>query len=349
MKVDTIVVGQGLAGTNLAFHLLEAGKSILIVDKFRKVTSSKVAAGIMNPVTGRRFAKTWLAEKLFPYAEKYYSQKEKELEIKFFHKMPVYRYFGNVEDQNTWMGRSVDEEIKPYVGDFDDSEAEGIRNEFGGANITEGGWLDTNVFLDMARFNFIEMGILVDSDFDYSDLVTDEKIHWKNYKANNLIFCEGFRSKDNPYFNWLPFTFAKGEVLDIKIDNLSNRVIHNKNGFILPLRDNIFRAGATFRWNEMDEKSTERSLIELKEKIQKITDQEYTILDQKASIRPTTKDRRPFVGAHPKHKNIFIFNGFGSKGVTLTPFLASNFVSSLLGENELNKEVNISRFPFKGD
>ena len=345
MKViDFLIVGQGLAGTNLAFQLLEKGKSVLIVDKLREVTSSKVAAGIINPITGRRFAKTWLAEKLFPFAKAFYRNQEQLLDSKFYNEIPVYRYFSSVEDENTWMGRTTDEDIKPYIGDFEKNKTTGIKNDFGGAAILEGGWLNTKKYLEASREYFIKNDLIVDKDFHYDDLENSSKIKWKDITTNKIIFCEGFRAKDNPFFDWLPFTFAKGEVLELEIDGISNEVLHNKNGFILPQGGNKFKLGATFRWNEMDEKPTERSLVELKEKYHKFSDCKFKVIGQKASIRPTTKDRRPFIGCHPKHKNIYIFNGFGSKGVTLIPYLGNDFINHLGLNTTLNSEVDVRRY-----
>ena len=343
-KVDFIIVGQGLAGTNLSFHLLKSGKKILIVDKFREVTSSKVAAGLMNPVTGRRFAKTWLADLIFPYAEKYYKELEEKLGSNFYHQMPVYRYLGSVEDQNTWMGRSSNEAIKPYIGEVNQEKTEGIINDFGVVEIRQGGWLNTNEFLSKSREYFLENDVLLNESFNYSDIKIDETIVWKGIEAVKIIFCEGFRAKDNPYFDFLPFTFAKGEILDIKIERVSNKVIHNKNGFLMPIKDNHFKLGATFRWNEMHENPTERSLIELKEKLQKFTNLDYEIINQKGSIRPTTKDRRPFIGASNKNDKVLIFNGFGSKGVTLTPYFAEHLANYIISQTKLDSEVNVSRF-----
>ncbi len=63
-KFNYIIVGQGLAGSLLAHSLRKAGKSVLIVDSFKPNSSSRVAAGLINPVTGRRMVKTWQADTL---------------------------------------------------------------------------------------------------------------------------------------------------------------------------------------------------------------------------------------------------------------------------------------------
>lgn len=344
-KLDFIIVGQGLAGTNLAFHLLDKKMSFVIIDEWRNNTSSKIAAGLMNPITGRRFAKTWMAEHIFPYAKKYYQNLEVKLGNSFYHEMPIYRYFGSIEDQNTWMGRSIENDIKPFVGQFNLLKTKGINHDFGGAEIKYGGWLNTTLFLETANAFFTEKKLIINQQFNFNDLDIENSIYYNEIEASKIVFCEGYRVINNPFFNQLPFTFAKGEVLEISSDNIENEVIHNKNGFILPLQNNRFKVGATFRWNEMDENITQRSLTELKEKLQKLTSQPYSILSQKASIRPTTKDRRPFVGAHPSYKNVVcIFNGFGSKGVTLTPYFSDIFLSHLIKGENLPAEIDISRF-----
>lgn len=344
-KVDVLIIGQGLAGTILHDLFVEKGVSCLVVDKYREITSSKVAAGIMNPITGRRFAKTWLAEELFSYSNEYYKRKENELSTSFYHSLPVHRYLGSVEDQNTWMGRSADEDIQKFVGEKDLPPIPFVNSEFGGAEILGGGYVDTTTFLAAARERMIVDKVVIDDQVNLEDInIQKSGITWKNIEAKHIIFCEGFRSTDNPLFSWLPFTFAKGEIFDLQIDDLPKDRIYNRNGFIMPRENGTFKMGATYRWNEMNEEATERSKIELIEKLEKITSAKYTILDQKASIRPTVKDRRPFIGHHPLHTNVHIFNGFGSKGVTLIPYFAKHFSDVIAGKESLMEEVNIERY-----
>ena len=41
-----LIVGQGLAGTLLAFSLLEKGEEVLIADDYNHASASQVAAGM---------------------------------------------------------------------------------------------------------------------------------------------------------------------------------------------------------------------------------------------------------------------------------------------------------------
>ncbi len=54
---DFLIVGQGLAGSLLAWELMQRGAKVLIVDNGMP-NASQVAAGLINPITGMRFAKT---------------------------------------------------------------------------------------------------------------------------------------------------------------------------------------------------------------------------------------------------------------------------------------------------
>jgi len=60
MEIDYLIIGQGICGTFLSWYLRKAGISFIVIDEPRPDTASRVAAGIINPVTGRRIVKTWL-------------------------------------------------------------------------------------------------------------------------------------------------------------------------------------------------------------------------------------------------------------------------------------------------
>ena len=61
-KIEVLIVGQGLAGSLLALELEKRGRKIHVVDNNPSTSSSKVAAGLYNPITGRKMTKTWMAD-----------------------------------------------------------------------------------------------------------------------------------------------------------------------------------------------------------------------------------------------------------------------------------------------
>jgi glycine/D-amino acid oxidase-like deaminating enzyme len=162
---------------------------------------------------------------------------------------------------------------------------------------------------------------------------------------NKLIFCEGFYGRNNPYFSWLPFNPVKGEVLRVKFkEDISLKEMVNQGVFVIPLPNGRARVGATYSWHDLDWIPTEKGRADLLEKYNKLMLADIEVEEQLAGVRPATKDRRPIVGLHPVHTNLGVFNGLGSKGVSLAPYFAEQFVDFLVNKKELDPEVNINRF-----
>jgi glycine/D-amino acid oxidase-like deaminating enzyme len=328
------IVGQGLAGSVLAYFLLKAGQNVQIFNSPDIPSSSKVAAGIYNPVTGKRLVKTWLADKIFPFLEDFYPQLEKELNAKFFHPMPLFHPFPEVATQKFFKSDHVHEDFFDFCSvTFETiNHQEIVKSSLGGITMKHAGWVDLKVMLHAFRTYFLDRKILFESNI-FSQITED-----------TTIFCEGFNGKFNPHFSYLPFNPVKGEIVDIEIQNIDLQEIINQGVFVIPLEKNKFRLGATYKWDVLDFIPTEEGKNILIEKYQKLMKPQMRILSQQAGVRPATKDRRPFLGMHPEIENIGIFNGLGSKGVSLAPFFAKQFVEFLVNGKELYPEVNINRF-----
>ena len=186
--------------------------------------------------------------------------------------------------------------------------------------------------------------ILVNENFDYNNIsITGEAVSYKTIKTDKILFAEGTYTSNNPYFNWLPFKGTKGDILTIKSADLKVDKIRKKNIFILPIGNDVYKVGATYDWEDKSWEPSEKGKAEILEKFEKISDCTYEIIDHKAGIRPASHDRRPVIGEHPKHKNLLIFNGLGSKGVFLGPLLAQEFCSFLINGNEIHPEVSVKR------
>ena len=96
MKI--LIVGQGIAGTLLAWSLRRRGAKVHIADVALPGHSSRAAAGIINPVTGKRFVKSWRFDEFFPVAKNIYQQLEQELGITFWEERPTLRLLGTPEE-----------------------------------------------------------------------------------------------------------------------------------------------------------------------------------------------------------------------------------------------------------
>lgn len=344
--LDYIIVGQGLAGTVISDFLLKNGKKILVFNSSKPNSSSNVAAGIFNPITGRRVVKSWMADTLIPYAFNYYKTLENELNIDFFHPKDVVEVINNIKDLNEWQTRTEVETMKKYL--MYDAPDELYRNKISTYQklfrINSSGWMNIFKFVETYGNKLRSSGKLKEIIFDYSLLkIEDNLISYKEHKSSKIIFCEGPDISNNPYWNWLPMVPAKGEILTIECIEFPEDFILLNGIFILPQGKNQFRVGATYEWNFENDFPTQKGKSNLLERLESILKVSFKIIDHKAAIRPTVKDRRPILGQHKEYKNIFIFNGLGTKGVLLAPYFAAHFIDYLNG-GVLLKEVDVGRF-----
>lgn len=344
MQINYLIIGQGLAGTLLAKELLATNESFLIIDAFKESTSTKVAAGMYNPISGKRMVKSWNADELLRDTFEAYNSLEKLLDCKLLFQQNIYQLFGSVKEQNDLSSRMDNEDFSKHVNLFPAKEPN-LNDAFGAFEIKETGWVYTRLLIEKMRAFLIEKSNLIDEKFDYNLL---ENIagnwHFKNIVAKHVIFCEGYENIHNPFFNYLPFVLCKGEVFTIKCNDIAKDKIIKKGIYMVHLHDNIYKVGATYEWNDLTEKTSEQGKAFLIEKLNDILNCEYEIINHEANIRPTTKDRKAIIGEHHEHKNMFILNGLGTKGVMHAPYLAKQLLANIILGNEIEKEINIKRF-----
>ncbi len=346
MTFDFLIVGGGIAGAVLARTLDRAGCRVLLADAPGLPSASRVAAGIVNPLTGRKLVKTWRADALFPFLHNFYAAEEAALGAHFFHPLAIYRPYRNLDEQAAYLTYTADAEVAKYVSHQSDNQHynEYIINPFGGLTVINAGWLDSSGYVEnvkhyfMRKSQFLAREILIET----TDIQQDT-VNFDGITAEKIIFCDGAAGRENPLFGWLPYNIVKGQILTAITDDYPIKEVVNQGVFILPLGNNLIRIGATYSWHDLDWQTTDDGRAFLQKKVAGVLRVPYKIIDQQAGIRPATKDRRPFVGIHPQHPAVGIFGGLGAKGASLAPLLAYEFARHLLAGEELNPEVNIER------
>lgn len=345
--IDYLIVGQGLAGTLLAYFLEKAGQKIKVIDQAKPNAASKVAAGLINPITGRRYVKSWKADQLIPFAKETYQQLEKELDIQFYHERNILRTLFNSREENDWLLRTGDEAYQKYMVEQAELEkyAEHTTLAFSYGEVRYSAQVALSTLIERYRQHLFENDLLSENKFAYDALKRqDSTIHYKDLSARNIVFCEGHQAINNPLFNYLPFGGAKGEVLIVRIPEGNFEKILKHRVFIAPLGADLYWIGSTYDWNIELEEPTEKGKSFLQSRLEDVLKIPYEIVAHKAAIRPTVKDRRPFLGKHPEWSNAYIFNGLGTKGASLGPYFAQHMVNYLTKKNALEDAVNIQRF-----
>lgn len=344
--VDYIIVGQGIAGTTVAHELIRREKKILIIDEYNPNSSSNIAAGVVNPITGRKMVKSWMIDDILPFAIQYYKQLEDTLGTSFFYEKKLLKIFSSEEDIDVWKKKQTIDEYKNYLGEIiPSSEIDtSINAPYGAGIIKHGCWMDVPEYIKASRKLFIKNTILLNEKFEYNLIKFTDKVQYKDIIAHGIIFCEGYKAYLNPYFKWIPFSLAKGEHFIIRSESLKTTDILNKNIFVIPKGNQTYNVGSTFIWDDMDENVTSAGREEVLGKFKKISTDAFTVIDEKAAIRPTMKDRRPVIGKHPKFQSLYVFNGLGTKGISLSPYFSSYFADYLDQNFTVLPEISVNRF-----
>lgn len=341
---DIVIVGQGIAGTILAFKLIQMNKSVLVVDsaKDNERTASKIALGIYNPLVLKWITKSWKAdeqvEELFGFCDLF----EKVFNKKINYKKNIYRVLHTNYEVNNWKSKQGFEKLSSYISP--NLKKLHISDQQFGV-VLKSGWVDVQMMLSVF-LNFLkENEFFLNEQFDYKEIhFSGGSICYKDIECQKMIFCEGCSVLNNPFFSDLKIKPTKGETIKVQSEKLGlNKIIHT--GVItIPLGRGVYHIGSTFDSEDDESGPTEKAKNELIKKVPFLNNVEYKIISHEAAYRPATYDRKPILGVHKKYNNIFILNGLGSRGILHTPYLSKELINYLFYEKEINPEININRF-----
>lgn len=341
-----MLIGQGLAGTLLSHALLQQGLSVLVIDQPGLTAASRIAAGLYNPITGRQMVKTWWADKLFPLIPQVYGQMEEAIGASVLRQLPIYRPFVSIAEKNDWHGRWSDPAYAPYIEKIEDAPAYApwLINPFGGLLLKQTGWVDIPPLLEGWRRHLQQQGAFLAEEFRENDLeILPDGVRYRDVEAGTLVYCNGTAQLQSRYWHWLPLRPVKGDVLLIQGQG-DFSVIPNRGVFMVPLGGGRFRAGSTYNQQDLTLAPDPKGRAEIEEKLAALVSMPYEVVDQQVGIRPATKDRRPVLGPHPAHARLYVFNGLGTKGVSLAPYCAHLLALHLKNGAELATEISIKRF-----
>ncbi len=313
--------------------------------------ASQVAAGIVNPITGRRFVKSWRIEELLPAARALYGDLETVIDQQLWYDLPLVRTLFNRGEQNDWLARSGD----PGYADFlDDQPALGripaiTRPAFAYAGVNHSARVDVATLVRCYRLRLRSRNQIFEKALSYSDLQINSAGVVLNqqdqpHAFDRVVFCEGWRARFNPWFAQLPYGGNKGEVLIIHTEAPPLDRLLKHRIFLVPRSDGTYWVGATSNNQWEDEAPTPGGREYLEGRLQELLTVPFQVLDHQAAVRPTVRDRRPLLGRHPDSDSIWIFNGLGTKGASLAPLSSKWLYEHLEFASPLPEEVDIARF-----
>ena len=331
---DVLILGQGLAGSTLAWRLAERGVSALVVDRggvdeVGNPTASRVAAGLITPVTGKRLTVADDFAALWESAAAFYRGVEKRCGESLLEVAPAVRVFADAEERNAFLGRLAQGKFGDHARLADESElprdAATPHGAFvmpRAARLRIASYLDTTRQWLEAEGRYIAADINPESDIELTP--QGVRVPKLAVTARRLVLCHGLVAQPPRWMSGVRFRPAKGEVLTIESPGYrEDRVLHCGVWLAPESRAGSYRVGSTTEWNQLDSTPTAAARAELLSRLSAAGINDAQVVEHLAAVRPATYDRKPTYGFSPDTPVIGWFNGLGAKGSLWAPFYAS--------------------------
>ncbi|MEQ1698384.1 MAG: FAD-dependent oxidoreductase [Hyphomicrobiaceae bacterium] len=342
---DAIIVGQGIAGTTLAWRLREAGQRVLLVDACAAVTCSKIAAGLITPVTGMRLVLTTNCDALLAEARAFYADIERETAATFFHERTAVRLFRSEAERVAWEPRRLRPEYQSYLVTPGPEPLVGPEL----ADAREGGFGMRAAQLDVAAYLAASRAVLpwvaMAVDWERDVVLGADEVRVGGHRGLRVVSCEGYAAARNPYFARVPFKAAKGDILTVRFQGSVPPQCFHRGIWIAPTAEpDVFRVGASYDWARLDQVPDEGARAEIERKLRAFWKVPYTVVAHEAAVRPIIAESKPVMGVHPGHDRLAYFNGLGSKGSLHAPWFTGVFARHLVDGAALPPDVDLGTF-----
>ncbi len=296
-----------------------------------------MAAGVVNPVVFRRDVLSWRAAELLPTAGAFYMDFGVRNGVEMWHPTELVKLFPTPKEAEQWARAMAAPDTAPFIDQRAQPEVDAapVHAPHGHGTVMQAAWLDVRLFLEKQREQLLQCDALTEGDVpaEAIDLRTDQ-VRIGARAGRWLVRCEGaFTGAEG-------LVPVKGEGLTVRISGLRlTRMVH-QGVFLLPtpsLGEDVYRVGATFKWDNVWEGPTARARTWMLEKIAGITDAPVEVLDHWCGVRPASRDRRPILGVTGPSEAVF--NGLGSRGVLLAPWCAQHLADHVFEGQALDPEV----------
>ncbi len=342
--IHSLIVGFGIAGLTYAEQLLRNKKDFLIYDDNR-LGASHISSGIYNPTILKRYSIIWKGHEFLKYSKTFYRRLERRINSRVNYSNQINRIFSKESEFNQWISASDKYPLNNYLSPkFFSKSNKFISTKKGFGKVKNLGRIDTKKIIEGFKKKIGKKFLRI-TKFNFDKLkIEKDKITYNDTLFKNIIFCEGFKVIENPYFNYLPIKGSKGEIIIIKSPLLNENQIFKGSIFIVPIGDNNYWVGSNYINSFYNNKPSKKSKEWLVSNLNKIISCPYEIIDHKSNIRSSVYDRKQIIGQHNEFKNVYIFNGLGSRGILTAPLLSHWLYQSIENNFTIPNEVNVARF-----
>lgn len=346
-NVDYIIVGDGYAALFFAHQLTRNKKSFVIFSEGRK-SASQISAGIVNPVVLKKFTTFWLAQEQLDFLKISLDEIEEYTGVNYLINAAIHRIFHDENEQKLWLKKSQNEELEGFL-DKNFEHLEVVKNDFNTGIVKQSARLNVQGFFnDLLTFHQTNSR-LISEKFNYHELNVAESTY-HDYRFKNIVFCEGMGVKNNPYFSDIPVIPNKGHHIRVKLSQpIPENLTIKKKHFLFPLNNRLYFYGGTYDREQLHEHIDESAIEQLRNGLSEFYPLDFDIEEVHFGFRPTVKDRRPIVGRHPVHADLYVFNGLGARGILNGCYFSKSLYDHIENNTNLPTEISLERFGNKKD
>lgn len=344
-NVDYIIVGDGYAGLFFAHQLIRNNKTFVMFSE-KKKSASQVSAGIINPVVLKKFTTFWKAQEQIDFLKNTLKEIENYTGQNCLIDAPIHRIFHDENEQSLWLKKSGNDDLLHFLDkNFDRLNV--VKNDFLTGKVNQSARLNVNGFFT-GLFDFLDnSGKLIREKFIYSDIDV-ERATYQDFTFKNILFCEGMGVVQNPFFSDIPVNPNKGHHIKVELsEKITENITIKKKHFLFPVNDRLYFYGGTYDREQLHHEIDESAVEQLKKGLMEFYPHPFEIKDINFGFRPTVKDRRPIIGRHPEHHNLYVFNGLGARGILNGCYFSKSLYDFIENNIPLHEEVDLKRFIIK--
>jgi len=341
-----LIVGHGIAGGLLAYELWQRKVRFVIYDPGATSSSSKVSSGLVNPVTGRYFARSWRIDELLPFAAGRYRDLATATGLEIIRETAICRQLYTVAQENEWVSRMGQERFARYLSLWEGPPPLPLLE----AGVSSGKispvlQINTPALLEGLKRIWENEQCIRDDKLQY-ELLLENEDHWtyRDEPFSAVIFAEGFHVQQNPYFDWLPIEPTKGEAFLARIEAPATKDILKHHCFVIPWQEDTYWVGSNYEKFPGDLTMNDVEQSKLEERLRRSIRPPFQVLRRLTGVRPASRDRRPILGGHPEKNGLFILNGLGTKGTLFAPFVAKVLADHVLDGKPIDPELDVHRW-----
>lgn len=347
LRTEILVIGAGIAGAAAAYHLSQRW-DVLVVDRAGiGLGASGAAAGLVNPLPGRRARPVWRAREAIDSVDELIDIVGDEVRIgnkgilrPALDSAQARRFKESASlhsDLSVWMEASQIEERWPE-----------LRASYGALFVHRGKALMISELCRRLLQNVDVRSGWTLTDFEEEEQAIRARLTSDQgqimVSANFMLLATGAEFSMLEKTHDLLLHGVKGQTISAELaDPLPQDHPHVAgSGYIVAENERRIVLGSTYEHDFMDDKPTSEATAAILEKTSRLLPliESARVLEAQAGVRATVPGTRlPMIGPLPRHHRAWIYSGLGTKGVLMASLLSRELSSWLKNPETIPDEL----------